>query len=45
MKSRWMKSVIETSRKPAPPLPFQRQARPTKADRAQTPPAALLRRA
>ena len=27
MKKRWMKSIIETSKKPAPALPFQRQAR------------------
>ena len=27
MKKRWMKSVIETSRQPAPALPFQRSAR------------------
>lgn len=27
MKTRWMKSVIETSKKTAPALPFQRRAR------------------
>ncbi len=27
MKSRWMKSVIETSRKELPALPFQRSVR------------------
>ena len=27
MKKRWMKSVLATSKKPTPALPFQRQAR------------------
>jgi len=27
MKKRWMKSVIELSRRPAPALPFHRQVR------------------
>lgn len=27
MKKRWMKSIIEISKRPAPALPFQRQVR------------------
>ena len=27
MKKRWMKSIIETSKQPAPALPFHRSAR------------------
>ena len=37
MKTRWMKSVIETSKQPMPALPFQRGRRKTTMARIAAP--------